>query len=217
MPRPTEILRDASLEDWHHATRHKFCAELASGSLPLDKMRNYLAQDYQFIDNFFRLAASAIHHAPSLPDRLPLAQFMGVLAGPENTYFQRSFDALDVPEKERSNPTLREATKAFQELMLKASKSENYGAMVAVLCVAEWSYLEWATPFASYDTSLPFYFSEWIDLHIGGYFESVVEHLRSQVDATYGATNDEGREIIADYFSKAIQLERDFFDMSYSS
>ena len=215
MSRPTEILRDANLEDWHHATRHKFCAELADGSLPLDKMRNYLAQDYQFIDNFFRLAASAIHHAPSLPDRLPLAQFMGVLAGPENTYFQRSFDALDVEEKERSNPDLKAPTKAFQDLMLKASKSGNYGAMVAVLCVAEWSYLEWATPFADYDATLPFYFSEWIDLHIGEYFESVVEHLRGQVDTAYDEANEEGRAVISEYFSEAVRLERAFFDMSY--
>lgn len=215
MSRPTDMLRDANLENWHHATHHKFCAELADGSLPLDKMRNYLAQDYQFIDNFFRLAASAIHHAPSLPDRLPLAQFMGVLAGPENTYFQRSFDALDVPDKERSNPNLKAPTKAFQDLMLQASKSENYGAMVAVLCVAEWSYLEWATPFADYDKDLPFYFSEWIDLHVGEYFESVVAHLRAQVDSAFNDANEEGRAIIAEYFAEAVRLERDFFDMSY--
>ncbi len=216
MTRPTEILRDACLDDWRHATCHKFCAELADGSLPLDKMRNYLAQDYQFIDNFFRLAASAIHHAPTLPDRLPLAQFMGVLAGPENTYFQRSFDALDVDEKERTHPVLKEPTLAFQKLMLKASKTGNYGAMVAVLCVAEWSYLEWATPFAPSQSGLPFYFSEWIDLHSGNYFESVVEHLRGQVDTAYDEANDEGRVIFSDYFSQAVRLERAFFDMSYT-
>lgn len=216
MSRPTEFLRDQNLEDWQAATRHAFCAELADGSLPLEKMRTYLAQDYQFIDNFFRLAASAIHHAPSLPDRLPLAQFMGVLAGPENTYFQRSFEALDVPGSERSNPQLEAPTKAFQDLMLKAAKSGNYGAMVAVLCVAEWTYLEWATPFANYKADLPFYFSEWIDLHVGDYFESVVEHLRSQVDSAFDDANEEGRAVIAEYFSQAVQLERAFFDMSYS-
>lgn len=215
MLRPTDMLRDANLEDWHHATRHKFCAELADGTLPLDKMRNYLVQDYQFIDNFFRLAASAIHHAPSLPDRLPLAQFMGVLAGPENTYFQRSFDALDVAEGERSNPDLKTPTKAFQDLMLKASKSGDYGAMVAVLCVAEWSYLEWATPYTSYSNDLPFYFSEWIDLHVGEYFESVVAHLRAQVDTAYDEATEDGRAVIAEYFAEAVRLERDFFDMSY--
>ena len=216
MSRPSEILRDASLEDWHHATRHAFCAELADGSLPLAKMRKYLAQDYQFIDNFFRLAASAIHHAPSLADRLPLAQFMGVLAGPENTYFQRSFDALAVEEEERVNPELELPTLAFQQLMLKASQSGDYGSMIAVLCVAEWSYLEWATPFNPPRKDLPFYFSEWIDLHAGDYFESVVGHLRGQLDTAYDEANEVGRAIIGEYFSEAVRLERDFFDMAYA-
>jgi thiaminase/transcriptional activator TenA len=215
MTRPTEHLRDANLDDWHHATTHAFCRELADGSLPLNKMRNYLVQDYQFIDNFFRLAASAIHHAPNLPSRLPLAQFMGVLAGPENTYFQRSFDALDVAQEDRSSPKLKAPTRDFQNLMLKASKSGDYGAMVAVLCVAEWSYLEWATPFANHKPELPFYFAEWIDLHVGEYFESVVEHLRSQVDTAYDDANEAGRVIIAEYFAEAVRLERAFFDMSY--
>jgi len=216
MSRPTDELRAQNIADWEAATRHPFCAELADGSLPLDKMRRYLVQDYQFIDNFFRLAASAIHHAPSLPDRLPLAQFMGVLAGPENTYFQRSFDALDVPQTERDRPELETPTREFQELMLKASRSGNYGAMVAVLCVAEWTYLEWATPFAPAQENLPFYFSEWIDLHAGEYFESVVGYLRAQVDTAYDDANNEGRAIISDYFSRAVMLERAFFDMSYA-
>ena len=216
MSRPSEILRDASLEDWHHATRHPFCAELADGSLPPAKMRKYLAQDYQFIDNFFRLAASAIHHAPSLTDRLPLAQFMGVLAGPENTYFQRSFDALDVEEDESVNPELELPTRAFQDLMLKASQTGDYGAMIAVLCVAEWSYLEWATPFNPPKEDLPFYFSEWIDLHAGEYFESVVAHLRGQLDTAFDEANEVGRAVIGEYFSEAVRLERAFFDMAYA-
>ena len=216
MARPSEILRDGCLEDWEAATRHRFCAELANGSLPLEKMRRYLAQDYTFIDNFFRLAASAIHHAPTLPDRLPLAQFMGVLSGPENTYFQRAFEATGVPEEDRHNPVLLEPTVGFQNLMLEASKSGNYGVMVAVLCVAEWSYLEWATPFAPPEPDLPFYFSEWIDLHAGDYFESVVEHLRSQLDSAYEKSDVHGRAAISEAFAKAVRLERDFFDMSYA-
>lgn len=215
MVRATQALRDANLDDWRHTTQHAFCAELADGSLPLNKMRKYLVQDYQFIDNFFKLAASAIYHAPSLSDRLPLAQFMGVLAGPENTYFQRSFDALDVDKDQRSNPDLEEPTLAFQELMLKASKSGNYGAMVAVLCVAEWTYLEWAMSFSPPQDELPFYFSEWIDLHTGNYFESVVEHLRTQVDGSFEAADDDGQKVITGFFSEAVRLERAFFDMSY--
>lgn len=180
--RASEKLRLVDQNNWDAIVTHPFCAELADGTLPLDKMRRYLAQDYCFIDNFVRLAASAIHHAPSLPDRLPLAHFLGVIAGPENTYFQRSFEALDVAAIEREKPTLLKPTEEFQELMITTAQSGCYGSMVAVLSVAEWSYLSWASPYTDSAKTLPFYFGEWIELHCGEYFESVVEHLRLQLD-----------------------------------
>jgi len=214
--RPTEYLKESCSNDWQVAANHVFCQELADGTLSLDKMRTYLAQDYTFIDNFVRLAASAIHHAPTLADRLPLAAFLGVIAGPENTYFQRSFKALDVPLSEQENPKLLQATSDFQALMLKASQSGEYANMVAVLSVAEWVYLSWADNVKGSASDLPFYFQEWIDLHEGEYFESVVEHLRQQLDAAYINATDDKKETIKCYFQQAVLLEKQFFDACYA-
>ncbi|WP_299668938.1 TenA family protein [uncultured Psychromonas sp.] len=219
--RPSEQLKQTCIDDWSTATNHAFCAELADDSLPLDKMKIYLAQDYTFIDNFVRLAASAIHHAPTLPDRLPLAHFLGNIAGPENTYFQRSFDILDVAQSERAAPELLKPTSDFQALMLKAANSGEYGNMIAVLCVAEWVYLSWAQPvfertdYAELIKTLPFYFGEWIALHSGEYFESVVEHLRSQLDTAFNNADVEQQQTMQDYFQQAVLLEKQFFDACY--
>ncbi|PWQ96004.1 TenA family protein [Leucothrix arctica] len=215
--RPSEQLRTANIDDWQAATNHPFCLELASGTLPLEKMRTYLAQDYTFIDNFIRLASSAIHHAPTLPDRLPLAAFLGIIAGPENTYFQRSFEAINVSDVDRTNPELLAPTRDFQALMLKAAKSGQYANMVAVLCVAEWVYLSWADQVEYDSETLPFYFQEWVTLHKGEYFESVVEHLRGQLDRAYEVADEAGKVEIGDYFQQAVTLERQFFDGCYNS
>lgn len=213
--RPSEQLKQTCIDDWSAATNHAFCIELADGSLPLEKMRVYLAQDYTFIDNFVRLAASAIHYAPALPDRLPLAHFLGNIAGPENTYFQRSFEILDVAQSERVNPDLLKPTRDFQALMLKAAKSGEYGNMVAVLCVAEWVYLSWAEPVVDVVRSLPFYFGEWITLHSGEYFESVIEYLRTQLDTVFNNADAEQQQIMQHYFQQAVLLEKQFFDACY--
>lgn len=214
--RASEQLKQMCMDDWLSATNHPFCMELAAGSLPLEKMRVYLAQDYTFIDNFVRLAASAIHHAPSLPDRLPLAYFLGNIAGPENTYFQRSFDMLEVAQSQRVSPQLLKPTSDFQALMLKAANSGYYGNMVAVLCVAEWVYLSWAEPTVDRVESLPFYFGEWITLHSGDYFASVVEHLRSQLDNAFNQADVSQQQTMQQYFQQAVLLEKQFFDACYA-
>ena len=69
---------------------------------PMRSCGGYLVQDYSFLDSFVRLVASAIVKAPSLADRIPLGRFLGAVSGEENTYFHRAFDALSVPEADRT-------------------------------------------------------------------------------------------------------------------
>jgi len=87
----SETMRSANASDWAACADHPFCKELAAGTLPTSKMAAYLIQDYTFIDAFVRLAASAIAHAPTLADSVPLAQFLAVITGPENTDLPLNF------------------------------------------------------------------------------------------------------------------------------
>lgn len=208
--RPTDQLRSLNAEDWQAATRHAFTDQLAAGTLPEARMLAYLRQDYLFIEGFVRLLASAVAHAPSLRDAIPGAQFLGLISGPENTYFLRAIEALG-GQAEPPAPA-HPVTAGFQGLMSKAAQSGRYEQMLAVLVVAEWSYLDWATPHADKADDLPFWFGEWITLHSGEGFEGVVAYLRSQLDAVWpGLTAEEQRAVEAT-FAHATQLERAFFD-----
>lgn len=215
--RPSERLRKHCDQDWAAIVGHRFCAGLADGTLAEAKMAWYLVQDYSFIDGFVRLAASAIATAPSLADSVPLAQFLAVIAGPENTYFQRSFEALGVPDRDRVEPELAPATRAFRGLMAEAAASGRYGRMIAVLTVAEWSYLAWAATHAPPRAGLPFHFAEWIELHAGPGFEAVVEYLRGQLDRAWERAGAEERELMERDFREAVRLERAFFDAAWSA
>ncbi len=212
--RPTDHLRTLAGTDWQAATTHAFTRELATGTLPQDKMRWYLAQDYQFIDGFVRLLASAIAHAPSLADSVPAAQFLAVITGPENTYFLRSFEALGMDEA-AINAAPAPQTKAFQALMAEAAASGSYEKMLAVLVVAEWVYLSWAAPVHPPRADLPFWFADWITLHAGEGFESVVEYLRGQLDKQWETLDRAGQQSVEALFLRAVALERDFWDAAY--
>lgn len=209
--RSTQALRAQSQADWTAITRHPFTVALGDGTLPDAAMAWYLVQDYRFIEGFVRLLAQAIAHAPTLADAVPAAQFLAVITGPENTYFQRSFIALGLPDMGRDQPTAA-ATSGFQNLMAKAASSGRYSHMLAVLVVAEWAYLDWATHQAPPQDGLPFYLAEWISLHSGPDFAGVVAYLRDQLDAALIAAPEEERRGAADLFRKAVLLERDFFD-----
>ncbi|SHG81776.1 TenA family protein [Cognatishimia maritima] len=210
--RPTDMLKMKAAEDWILATRHPFTAALADGTLKSDLMRGYLQQDYLFIDQFVRLLATTIAHAPTLADSVPAAQFLGVITGPENTYFLRSFEALDIqPEADPAPETVN-----FQNLMEEARLSGRYEIMLAVLVVAEWVYLEWATPFADRIDDLPFWFGEWIALHCGEGFEGVVDYLRGQLDTVWDGLEPHEQAMVEEYFCEAVKRERAFFEGAWA-
>ncbi|MCV6593448.1 MAG: TenA family protein [Silicimonas sp.] len=208
----TEELKSRNATAWEAATRHAFTDALADGSLARDKMAGYLQQDYLFVEGFVRLLASAVAHAPRLADAVPGAQFLGLICGPENTYFLRALDALEVPEAEDA---ARE-TRAFQELMDEARRSGRYEIMLAVLVVAEWVYLEWAQPFERRADDLPFWLGEWITLHSGPGFEGVVAYLRGQLDTVWTGLDEAGRTDVAAIFARAVILEQAFFDAAWA-
>ncbi|MFD2739774.1 TenA family protein [Sulfitobacter aestuarii] len=214
--RPTDHLRALSGPDWQHATDHPFCRELAAGTLPLEKMRWYLVQDYKFIDAFTRLLATALAHAPTLADAVPAAQFLAVITGPENTYFLRAFEALEISEDARDTPAAA-PTRAFQELMIAARHSGSYAEMLAVLTVAEWSYLTWGERHAPPAPDLPFWFAEWITLHSGEGFASVIAYLREQLDRAWEDLDESQRARVEQIFKQAVAIECAFFDAAYAA
>ncbi|MFY0619379.1 TenA family protein [Shimia sp.] len=214
--RPTDHLRQLAGDDWIAATTHPFCTELAEGTLPLNKMRWYLAQDYQFIDGFVRLLASAIAKAPTLADSVPAAQFLAVVTGPENTYFLRAFEALDMDVAAQTPPPAA-PTAGFIALMTEAAESGRYELMLAVLVVAEWVYLSWASPVNPPKPELPFYFAEWITLHAGDGFEGVVAYLRDQLDKTWEGLDAAAQGEVETLFLRATKLERAFWDAAHTA
>lgn len=208
MPRPTDHLKSLAADDWAAATRHAFTRQLAEGRLDRSRMAGYLQQDYLFLDGFVQLLATAIAHAPTFADRIPVAQFLAQVTGQENTYFLRCFRSLEF------QPVAQPArqTRAFQHLMDQARRSRRYEVMLAVLVVAEWVYLDWATPHACRADNLPFWFGEWISLHSGPGFEAVVTHLRDQLDMAWDGLDGAGRARVAQIFCIAVRRERDYFD-----
>ncbi|MCQ4159726.1 TenA family protein [Roseomonas sp. GC11] len=206
----SDRLRAAHAADWDAAITHRFVAELCAGRVAPEVLRAYLVQDYQFIDRFVALLGAAIASADSFAARLRLSRFLAMITSDENTYFQRAFDELGVPEAERRAPALTATTRAFQALMREAAESRSYAQALAVLAVAEWLYLSWAE---RHQGPLPerFIHAEWITLHDNDDFRGFVGWLRAELDRVGPAEE----AACAALFGRAVALERRFFDDLY--
>mmetsp|Transcript_27617 Transcript_27617/g.55398 ORF Transcript_27617/g.55398 Transcript_27617/m.55398 type:complete len:219 (-) Transcript_27617:161-817(-) len=213
----TEELRAAAGDQWDRVINHRFTTELARGDIDRNVLKKYLIQDHRFLDAFVVLLASAIAKARDLDDRIPGCQFLGLITGKENTYFERCFVELGCGKEERAKIPDEDVTKGFANLMREVSYKGTLGEILSVLVVAEWSYQSWGEkvlPITNRDDFLTY---EWVDLHSGDYFRDVVSYLRGLLDKEGTLIDDEGKEKCKAAFLRAIQLEEDFFEMAYAA
>jgi thiaminase (transcriptional activator TenA) len=208
-------LRELTGPTWDAAVGHRFVREIWRGEVPPGVLSTYLVQDHQFFDAFVALMGAAVASADSVEPRVVHARQLAVVAGPENDYFARALDALDVPLGDRTQPVLLAPTQGFVALMDEARLSAHYPSCLAVLLVAEWLYLDWATRPGADAPEEPIQ-REWIELHRGAAFEAWVAFLRSEFDRVTLALGEEGRARVRDLFVRAVDLELAFFEAAYT-
>jgi len=211
----TQWLRQGQQATWDAAIGHRFVSELFDGTLDDHVLAHYLVQDYQFVDRFVALLGAAIASADQFAARVRLTRFAAMVTSDEATYFQRCFDHLGVPQPDRTQPALTAPTRAFQALMQEAAQSQNYALCLSVLVVAEWLYLSWAER-APAQLPPQFIHAEWITLHNNPDFVEFVGWLRAELDRVGPTLDADTQQRSVDFFSRAVALEKDFFDHVYT-
>ena len=207
----TDTLRAASEPAWSQAVGHRFVAELFIGAVPDAVMARYLVQDHRFLDSFLLLLGAALASADTFEARLRFGRFIGVMAGEENTYFLRAFEALGVTEARRAADPDTHATMGFKAIMREVAGTRSYAAALSVLAVAEWLYLDWASD-APQQLPHNFVHAEWITLHNNLHFRDFVDFLRADLDRVGPGQADQCH----DFFGRAVALEFAFFEAAYT-
>jgi thiaminase/transcriptional activator TenA len=212
-PRATDWLCERSEPEWSEATEGRFVRELGSGEIDDRVFRRYLVQDYAFVEALASLIGHAIGDAPTMVAKGRLVEFLGTLTTAENDYFERSFDALGVPEHERRDPELTASTRALEDLLGRASREGGYAESLAVFVPAEWVYHTWATGIEERPSES--YLAEWIALHENPEFAAFVDWLRAELDREFAAASPRRQRRLDRLFRRTVELERAFFEAAY--
>ena len=95
--------------------------------------------------------------------------------------------------------------------MREAAETCSYAAVLSVLVVAEWLYLDWASR-APKPLPNNVVHAEWITLHDNPGFRGFVDFLRAELDRAGPAHAD----LCRDFFRRAVALELSFFEAAYA-
>ena len=131
----TLSIRQAILE-------HPFITGIGDGSLPVDRFKYYVIQDYVYLIDYSRALAIASARAIDLQD---MSWFAGLLDETLNQEMalHRSYCqefGINLQELESVEPA--STTKSYTNFLLKTAYQGSFGELVASLLPCQWGYWE---------------------------------------------------------------------------
>ena len=159
-------LREAAAPVWEAQLAHPFVRGIGDGSLPEERFRFYVRQDYLFLIDYGRLLALGAARAPRL-------EWMRRFAALAESVLETEMDAAPPvrralghhrPSSSRPSATAP-ATDAYCDFLLRTAALGDFAELVAALLPCMWSYAEIGRRLAA--GGLPDHegYAEWIEMY----------------------------------------------------
>lgn len=212
-----ERLRAASEPLWEALLEHPFVAQLADGTLPLDRFRFYLEQDRLYLFDFARVLAMA---AARSADETELRWFTAALRQTldeellENERLHQLVVIEGAPSKGGSlelGPAASAYTGFLQEIGFRGSMLE----LSVALLPCPWSYAEIGRRYRGRVADHPI-FTDWFAYQSSPEAQAFAAQMVALIDARAAHLDPAELDAIAAIFRTATRHELAFWDASYT-
>ena len=205
----TLSIRQAILE-------HPFITGIGDGSLPVDRFKYYVIQDYVYLIDYSRALAIASARAIDLQD---MSWFAGLLDETLNQEMalHRSYCqefGINLQELESVEPA--STTKSYTNFLLKTAYQGSFGELVASLLPCQWGYWEIGDHLLKrgLPTSAPLY-AEWIKMYTSEEFTELAHQIREMANRIGDDAGFAEQAAMRQAYTNSVQLEHRFWDMAY--
>lgn len=212
----TDWLRAVAGSTWAEATEHRFTQDIARGTLPESVFRNYLIQEYAFVETSATATGYTVAKAPSMSQKAHLAKALLGLTTDQEDFFQHAFERMGIEQEEWKLSTLPSSVEAFKDFVIRTAATGTYEELLTNMLGAEWMYLTWCQVASQHAPKHPV-IREWIDLHVTANFEEGVVWMREQLDQIGPHLMPERQEKLAKLFRRMLELEIEFHHAPYNA
>ena len=161
---------------------HPFVNGIGAGTLPLDRFRHFITQDYVYLIDFARCLALAAAKAPDLPTMAWFARSVDYILNTEME-LHRSYCAqfgITAAELDATRPA--PTCYSYTSYLLRVAHQGSFGELVAALLPCIWGY--WQVGERLADAGAPDHpgYAEWIAMYAGPEQQAVAEECRAICD-----------------------------------
>jgi thiaminase/transcriptional activator TenA len=219
-------LRAAAAATWEAQHAHPFVRGIGDGTLPLDRFRHFVRQDYLYLVDYGRLLALGCARAPELETMRRFAELTQAILVTEMD-LHRAFAAdwgisAAALEQEPATPT----TRAYVDFLLRTAALGDFAELVAALLPCMWGYAEVGERLAATqpaaavrdapaDAAAPNPYASWIATYADPEFQALADWCRGLMDRLGAAADPAARARQHAAFAESSRHELAFWDAAW--
>ena len=206
-------------DEWQAYVTHPFVQGIGDGTLPQEKFKHYLIQDYLFLIHFARAYALAVYKADNLADmRAAAATVQGLLDVEMSLHVQYCAD-WGISEAEMLATPEAAPNMAYTRFVLEAGMAGDALDLAVALAPCVIGYGEIGERLAADPATLrennPY--ADWIAMYSGEDYQAVTQGTLENLEKLARARLTETRaQQMKNTFRQATKLEVGFWDMGWS-
>jgi thiaminase/transcriptional activator TenA len=211
-------LRAAAAPVWEAHLEHPFVRGIGDGSLPEDRFRFYVRQDYLFLIDYGRLLALAAARAPRLEWMRRFASLAGSVLDTEMDLHRQFAARWGITAEQLESETTAPATDAYCDYLLRTAALGDFSELVAAVLPCMWSYSEIGRHLAAAgapgsEPTQPY--AEWVEMYASDEFGELAAWCRELTDAAAAEVAGPGRRRMHDAFRASSEHELAFWDSAW--
>ena len=212
----SDDLRQKAAPMWDKEKQHPFVTGIGEGSLPLEKFRYYMCQDYIFLTYFCRAISLAVAKAQEVEDMGWFARLLHETLNTEMALHVSFCRDFGITEEELKGTRPSPTTLAYTRHLVQTAYSGGVGEIASAILPCSWGYCEIGRTLAEKGAPAeqPLY-ARWIEMYNSPEFAQLADWLRSFIDRVALGSGEEELRKMGEAFLLSSRYEYMFWDAAY--
>ena len=202
-------LKNSCKKEWSEYTNHKFLSDLVNNKLHYKNFKNYLVQDYVFLQQFLKILALSVYKSNNFDE---IDRSINFIKGIDHeiklhiSYCKK----WKIPLKSLNNIVVEKANSDYTDHVLKVGKNGDNLDIFSCLSVCIIGYGEIGFNLSKIKNWKKSKYSSWIQMYSSKEYQRVAKNNIEYLDILL--KNNKGRKFntIKKNFKKSTILERNF-------
>ena len=206
----------ANAPTWDLEKQHPFIRGIGDGTLPVEKFKCYMRQDYVFLVEFCRVIALAVAKAGAVDDMGWFAQLLNETLNTEMSLHVGFCADFGITEEELKSTAASPTTRGYTQYLVERGYAGSAGEIAVAILPCSWGYAEIGRTLA--DNGMPDeqpLYRRWIEMYSSTKFEELAEWLRSYVDRVASQSGPAELRRMEETFRNSSRYEYMFWDAAW--